>query len=87
MIVLWSFVLIWVLITLFEILSVIHLHRKKSINYKSITVRYRYGKEYKEFENVTNYVIDDFGNLTFYDTDNILHCAVANWKITKHSND
>lgn len=78
----------WLLLMLLDLYSFIYIKRLQSINYKTITVRYKSdGKHLKEFPNVTNYKVDKWGQLTFYDTDNILHCAVSNWKITKHSED
>ena len=77
---------IWILLLLLDIGSFIYIRHLKAIHYKTIDVKYKTnGKTYTIFKNITNYIVDDYGRMTFVDNDGIIHYTVYNWKIVGHS--
>lgn len=88
MMALYVFLGVWMLIVLIDFYMFVHIKNLQKVNYKTVTITYKQdGKHKKDFPNVKDYHVDNWGQITFFDEQGILHCSVQNWKFTAHSED
>ena len=73
---------IWILIILVNFLIYIRIKHKKNMSYASIDIEVGgFGKPNKTYKNVKEYMVNNFGYITFIDEDKILHTNVSSWKV------
>lgn len=79
---------IWILIILVNFLIYLRIKHKKDMNYTSIDVEIGgMGKPKKVYKNVKDYMVSNFGSITFIDEDKVTHTNISKWKVVGHSKD
>ena len=85
-IVLSGFLAMWLVILLLDFGSFVWIKHLQHINYQTIDVKYKAdGKNYTLFKNIEEYEVDNFGRMTFKDSNGIIYYTIHNWKIIGHS--
>lgn len=85
LVILIALIAFWILIMVFDILSFAKTHKLRMMSYHSIDIKCKINKEWREFKNITNYKVDNFGDITFYDEIGNLYPSVSKWKLISHS--